>query len=67
MLLILTTAAVVATIIPSTDAASFVYPDFNDTQGIIFNQDAATTSCDLLEVGGGPAPSRHCTSRRHPR
>lgn len=30
-------------------AGSFVYPDFNDTQGLVFNHDAATTSCAHLE------------------
>ena len=30
-------------------AGSFVYPDFNDTQGLVFNHDAATTSCVHLE------------------
>mmetsp|Transcript_16351 Transcript_16351/g.21203 ORF Transcript_16351/g.21203 Transcript_16351/m.21203 type:complete len:505 (+) Transcript_16351:17-1531(+) len=32
--------------------ASFIFPDFNDTQGLIFNRDAATTSCIPLEQTG---------------
>ncbi len=44
-------AALVAALLPATPrAASFVYPDFNDTQGLVFNRDAATTSCGTVEV-----------------
>jgi len=44
-------ATLAATLLPlSARAGSFVFPDFNDTQGIIFNRDAGTTSCVLLEV-----------------
>jgi len=42
-------AAVLASLPAAIQAASFVFADFNDTQGIIFNRDAATSSCVHLE------------------
>ena len=41
---------IVAILVVGARGASFVFPDFNDTQGLTFNGDAATTSCADLEV-----------------